>query len=414
MPGQATFRSFMGVAKDTSNAWLQVAHIATATTLTLRTITQAGTLLTASGATVTAFIMDGVLSESVACSGNLTATTDGATIACAALANAHTANAYVYFQVTASVGPTAYVPITKLDWGDDIDQLYSKSLIGSNVTPFAGVQGMRKAALAISGEVFADTFGYLLSSFFGAYDYTGTTGGAPTFYGFSPLNTGNAQPTPYLFYDYNPANSNTRVLARSVVTDLTLKGEPGAFLQYDATMMAFASGVVANPATIPPVYSAFTAIPARVGTVSIGGTATPKVQSVEYSFKRESPEAIPTLQGNQDPLTIFVGAAGVTGKATIVVDDDVQLLNYINGSQPPFLATFNQGTGTGANGVKIQTTKANYEKVKVVQTGGKAYVTLDVPFTAVANSTDKSTAGGGLSPALVTLSTGTTTGATLY
>ena len=35
-------------------------------------------------------------------------------------------------------------------------------------------------------------------------------------------------------------------------------------------------------------------------------------------------------------------------------------------------------------------------------------------FVALANSTDVSTAGGGLSPALVTLSTGTTTGSTKY
>ena len=121
-----------------------------------------------------------------------------------------------------------------------------------------------------------------------------------------------------------------------------------------------------------------------------------------------------TLQGIQDPLAIFSGPLAVSAKASLVIDDDVQLLNYINQSQPSFLLTANQGTGTSTNGVKVQTTKANYENVKKVIDTGKGYVTLEVPFTALANTTDKSTAGGGYSPALVTLSTGTTTGSTTY
>ena len=125
-------------------------------------------------------------------------------------------------------------------------------------------------------------------------------------------------------------------------------------------------------------------------------------------------EAIPTLQGIQEHLTIFAGRASLAGKMSLTIDDDVQLLNYINASQPTLLFTINQGTGTAANGVKVQITKANYDSPTKVIQKGKAYVTLEVPFTAKANSTDKSTAGGGLSPCLVTLSTGTATGTALY
>lgn len=415
MPGQAQFRSWLGVAKDTTNAWLQIAVTATGTSLTLRTITQASTLLTGSGATVTAFIMDGALSESVACTGNATGTTDGSTIACAALANNHTANCYVYFQVTASKGPTAYIPMKKIDWMDDIVQLKDQNLRGSNTDVFGVAQGMRKGTLSVDGDIFADSFGYIVSAFFGAYDYTATTGGNPTTYGFSITNSGNAQPTPYLFYDYNPANSNTRVICRAVVSDCTIKADPAALLGHTSTIQGFMSGVVGNPATIPPVYSTFTTIPSRVATLTIGGTVTPKVETYEIAMKRATADPINTLQGNQDPLTIFVGAAQATCKMSVEVDDDVQFLNYINASQPSVLLTATQGSGTAANGVTIQTTKANYDSsTKYIQTGGKGWVTLDVPFTAIANSTDASTAGGGLSPVKLTVSTGTTTGATLY
>lgn len=405
---QASFRSWIGVAKDTINANLTSAVATAATSLPI-TNTVGTTPLTSAGATYSAIIVDGVNTETTVLTGNLTA---GA-IACTALANAHGQNVYVYFQLTASIGPTAYIPVTKIDWQDDYAQIYDKNLRGSNTDVFGAVQGMRHATLGLEGDVFADSFGYLLASYFGAYDYSATGGSLPTTYAFSQLNTGNAQPTPYLYYDYNPATSNTRVLAKAVVSDLTVKADPGGALGHTTNIMAFASGVVANPATIPPAYSAFKIVPSWKGSVSIGGTFTGKVQNYELSLKRADAGPINTLQGIQDPIAIFVGAAQCSVKTTIVVDDDVQLLNYINGSQPSFKLTATQGATTAANGITVQNTLANYENVKVAQTGG-AYVTIDVPFTAIANSTDASTAGAGLSPCKFTLSTGTTTGATLY
>ena len=410
---QPVYRSFVGIAKDTINANLASSVIATGTTLTLNNIVGASGTIVSAGSTYTAVIVDGVLTESTVCTGNATGTTNGSTIAVTALANAHSANAYVYFQVTASIGPTAYIPVTKIDFSDDYVQLYDKGFRGSNVDIYGASQGLRTGNISLDGDVFADSFGYILSSLFGAYDYTATTGGNPTTYAFSPLNTGTAQPNPYLFYDYNPGAANTRVFAKTVCSDLTIKADPGALLGWTGTFKSFASGVVANPGTIPPTFSAFTTIPARVGSTTIGGTITGKLLSAEYNFKRQNIGEIATLQGVQDPLAIWAGPLDLTVKAAVVVDDDVQLLNYINQSQPSVVLTVNQGATTAANGVKVQTTKSNYEAVKVVQSG-KGYVTLELPFTAISNSTDKSTAGGGLSPALVTLSTGTTTGSTLY
>lgn len=412
---QAVFRTWLGVAKDTLNANLQINHASGAVLLTLSNITPAATgTLTTAGATYSVVIVDGVNSETKALTGNLSAVTDGSTVAVTGLTNAHSANCYAYFQLTASIGPTAYIPMEKIAWDDDIDQLYDKNLRGSNTDIFGVSQGMRRAHLSLDGSVFADSFGYILGSYFGAYDYVGTTGSNPTTYAFSQLNTGNAQPPNYLFYYYNPGNGNTRVLANSVCSDFTVKADPGALLTHSSNIMSFASGVVANPATIPPAYSTFTTIPSRVAFATIGGTVTPKVESYELSCKRGEFGPIETLAGIQDPLDIFAGPNQVTVKATLIVDDDVQLLNYLQGSQPAFLLTALQGTTTGINGLKIQTTKANYEKAKIVPPGSKGWVELEVPYTAIANSTDKSTAGGGLSPVLVTLSTATAVGATLY
>lgn len=408
---QASFKAFVGMAKDANNGSLQIAHAAAATALTLRSINQAGTALTASGATYTAFIIDGALTEPVACSGNLTATTDGATIACAALANAHTANAYVYFQLTASPGPTAYIPVTDLDFADVIGQLEDTSYEGSNTNPFAIVQAMQQSDITIGGNVYADSFGYVLSNFMGAYDYTATSGSNPTTYAFSPNNGGNGQPTNYVYYFFNPGGANCRAFAGSKVEELSLKADPGSFVSWTAKIQGFASGVVPTPT---PSYSAFTALPGRVGFPSLGGTATAKVISFDIQLKRDQSGPIPTFMGRKDPLAIFVGPAICSGTFVVVTDDDVQLLNYLNGSQPAALFTFLQGTGTAANGITLQMTKCNYDSGTKAVPKGKAWVELTVPFKSVANTTDASTAGGGKSPLLATLSTGTTTGTTLY
>jgi hypothetical protein len=415
MPGyapQSAYRSFIGLAKDTTNANLNIAHAVGATALTLRSIVQLGTLLTVSGATVSAVIVDGPLSETVACSGNATGTVDGSTIACGATGFAHSPNVYVYFQVTASIGPTAYIPVTKIDFSDKYNQLGDVGFRGSQAKTYGFQQGMRLGNFVIDGDLFADSFGYVLGSFFGAYDYLATNGSTTsTTYSFSPQNTGNGQPTPYLFYDFNPGGGNMRVFAKAVISDLTIKFNPAALVSYSATGMSFASGVVATPT---PAFSTFTPVPSRVATTTVNSLIIPSAVSADYTFKREMFGEINTLQGGQDPLAIFSGPVSLVTKFALVQGgDDTQLNYYINQTQPPFVLTGTRGLTTAVDGLRIQCTSANYQNVKLVQQG-KAYVELNGEFEAIANATDRSTAGGGYSPALVTLSTKSVGGATQY
>jgi hypothetical protein len=359
---------------------------------------------------VSAVIVDGPLTETVACTGNATGTTDGSTIACAATANAHSANVYVYFQLTASIGPTAYLRCTKIDFSDMYAQLYDKGYRGSQAFEYGAQQGMRNSDFTLDGDLFADEFGYILGSFFGAYDYTGTSGGNPTTYAFSPQNTGTGQPTPYLFYDYNPGANQTYVVAKAVIGDLTIKFDPAALTQWTAVGKGFAIGPVATPTQS---FSNFTPVAARVGGTTIGGTITPDLATAEFSFKREEFGEVNTIQGIQDPLAIFSGPVSLAAKFSIVQADATQDLNYVNGSQPSFDVKAVKGLTTAQNGVQVHCSSANYDSVKIVQTG-KSYVVLDGGFHGLATTADASTAGGGYSPSKITLSVGTNTGATLY
>ena len=413
--GFPVYRQYLGVAPDTTNGTLSASAASGTTSLSISNAVGAPSF----GSTPSVTIIDGPLTETVTWSSGTISSGTG-TITVGTLANSHSANAYVVFQASLG-GATAWIPVTKMDYSDAYVQLLDQGFRGSNVKNYGSQQGMRTGDLSVDGDLFADSFGYLLSSMFGSYDYAATSGGNPTTYTFSPKNGTTGQPTPYLFYVYNPGGGasaqtagNTRVFAKAVISDLSLKFDPGALSNYSATIKSFASGIVSNGT---PSFSSFTPVPARVATVSVGGTSTVKCEAAEYSIKREEFGEIATLQGIQDPLAIWSGPLSVTGKATLVMDDDTYLNGYLNPSnanyQTSFKLTANQGTTTAANGVTVQTTKTNYETVKVLSSG-KGFVQLEVPFTALANSTDASTAGGGLSPIKVTLSTGTTTGSTQY
>ena len=305
---QSAYRSWLGVSKDTINANFAATYPAGATTFALTNVV--GVPLN----THAVVIMDGANTETL----DVTSWTAGtSTLVATAAQFAHSANVYMFFQVAGAVGPTAYVPITKLDFSDQYDQLYDKSFRGSQAVSYGAQQGPRLGNFSLDGDLFADTFGYLASSFFGAYDfatsisaasvialsasgytvsasvtgtflpgqsvtlggsvsggsgnwagalgtYTVATGGTnvftyvsgasvsgsptvtsttvstPNAYRFSPQNTSNGQPPSYIFWDYNPGNSNLRVYVKAVLSDLTIKLDPAALTGYTVTGEAFA------------------------------------------------------------------------------------------------------------------------------------------------------------------------------
>lgn len=402
---QSAARSFIGVYKDTVNATLSTNYAASTSSFVLQNIVGIPT----SSMTVT--IVDGYLTEQLA----ITSWTSGTStlVTTTASANAHSANVYCFFQTTSGIGPTALMRATKIEFDDNYDnKLYDTGFRGSQAAQFGAQQGMRVAGISLEGDLFPDEFGWLCGSFFGAYDYTGTSGSSPTTYAFSPNNTGNGQPTPYVFYNYNPGDQTLSIYAKAVISDLTVAFDPAALTKWTASGMAFARGVITSPSASTALavgFSSFKPLPSRYGAVTIGGTYTGLVETSTYTFKREEFAPIYTLQGIQDPLALFSGPVSLAVSASVVMTDDTIYNDYINLTQPTWNLTAITGTGTAQNGIQIHNNLANLEDVKVTQTG-KAYVYLSGGFTALANTTDASTAGTGYSPAKVTLSVGTNTG----
>ena len=126
-----SYRSTWGVAKDSANPTLTASCAAAATTLN---VVAAGSITNL----WTVTIVDGPLTEQVTCS-SATSTT----LTVSATANAHSANCYITAQLTASLGPVDYVPVTVLDVEDHVVQLADKGLRGSAVEQYDSKSGPR-------------------------------------------------------------------------------------------------------------------------------------------------------------------------------------------------------------------------------------------------------------------------------
>src|SRR5882724_12550778 len=169
----ASYASLLGVARETGTT-LAAAVAAGATTVTI-----VGTGVPASS---TIFIWDGPLSESK----NVSAGGGTSTLTVAALTNAHPANVYITSQLTASLGPTDYIPLTSIEPEDMYAPLDDKGYRGSVGDVYNLVQGPAHSEFSLGGDVFADTIGYAIGGILGATDFTG---GSPNIHAFAAKTT---------------------------------------------------------------------------------------------------------------------------------------------------------------------------------------------------------------------------------
>lgn len=392
MSALSSYKNYLGLAKVATTA---VGHLTAS-------VAAAGTSLTVdslggASASSSVIIMDGPLTEVKAVSA-----ATGSTITVAALANAHPAGTLFFVQPTASVGATTYTPLRTFKVPDKVNQLYDLSRRNALVKQVGAQQGLRDATWQFDGDVFPDTIGYFLGGLCGASDFTG---GTPNTHAFSVLNSGNGQPTYYAFYVYDGVNTRV-ILGR--IQEVALKYDPKALLSHSTKVLAHASGVVANAGS-GPSYSALPPAATWRSSLTVGGTYTREPLTFDLTLTREEAENIATMMSTQDPFDTFVGPLVGTGKVSFVKEDDSHLADYLSGNLETLVVSFTQGTGATQVGLTIQMTSANYDQVEPMLQG-KAYNTEDGSFTLVANSTDATTAGGGIAPCKITLTNAVASG----
>ena len=98
------------------------------------------------------------------------------------------------------------------------------------------------------------------------------------------------------------------------------------------------------------------------------------------------------ISNTQNPYNVFLGPLEVTGKITFVMENDSQLLNFLNNSQPAIVLNWNYGTGS--NEVQIQATITKGAYTTGVIERGEDFVQVSIDLNAQSNTTDAGSSAG--------------------
>ncbi|PJN00793.1 hypothetical protein CG740_23085 [Streptomyces sp. CB01201] len=297
------------------------------------------------------------------------------------------------------VAATAFIPVKSMKPKDKQDFLEDAGQRGSMVDSYNKIAGTLMSEYDFDGDVFPDTIGFPLAGVLG--DVTTTGASAPYTHAMAVLNTGTGQPPSYTLSDYYAIT--TRQYAGAKISEVGLKFSGDGLLTYSAKAVALGSATASAPT---PSYTAVTPLAGWVGAVTIGGSSNLTLIDGECTIKR-SVDAINTVDSTQAPYALWSGPVSVSGKLTLVMEDDTQLLNYLNNSQPALDINYAQGAGASAVQVKLHMTKCAFTAADIERS--KDYIALSVDYEAVANTTDVG-GSGGYSPIKVTLQNALATG----
>jgi hypothetical protein len=286
------------------------------------------------------------------------------------------------------VAATDFIPVSKDAFKptDIIAPLYDTGLRGSMVENYTYIQGRRHTEIDVAGPVFADTVGYWLGGILGSVVTTGAS--APYAHTITLKNatSGDAQPTSFTLEDYYV--SGNRFYPGCKVTEFSMTFNSEGMLEYTAKLMGHPSQTT-SAAT--PSFSAVTPTPVWRGNVLIGGLTVGYITDGTVNMTRKA-EAIFGINTQQGPYEVFVAALDSTGSITFVMENDDQLLNFLNNTQPVLNFQFSQGTGASATTIAFNVAKGAYTTAAIDRSGD--HVSLTIDFSSIGNTTDAGATGG--------------------
>ena len=289
-----------------------------------------------------------------------------------------------------AVAPTDFIPVSKdsLKPVDIVDPLFDTGLRGSNVLNYNYIPGRTRSTVDYGGAVFADTVGYAIAGLLGSVATVGAS--APYTHTISLFNSltsdVDVQPISYTLTDFYAVD--VRSYPGCQFSDFSLKFNADGMLEYDTKTTGFASEVVSDPT---PTFSTVLPTPVWRGTVSIGGSAVTTAMSGNIDMKRPA-TPIYGISNTQDPYQVFLGPLEVTGKITFVMENDSQLLNFFNNSQPAIVLNWAYGAGAAAVQIQATITKGAYTAGVIER--GEDFVQVTIDLNGQSNTTDAGSSGG--------------------
>jgi hypothetical protein len=288
------------------------------------------------------------------------------------------------------VAPTDFIPVAKdsLKPVDIVDPLYDTGLRGSNVVNYAYIQGRTRSTFDFGGAVFADTIGYGLAGLLGSVATTGAS--APFTHTISLKNSltsdVDVQPISYTLTDFYAVD--VRSYPGCQFSDFSLKFNADGMLEYDTKTTGWASSTVADPT---PTFSTVLPTPVWRGTVSIGGSSVATAMEGSIEMTR-GVTPIYGISNTQNPYQVFLGALEVTGNVKFVMENDSQLINFLNNTQPAIVLNWSYGTGAALVQIQATITKGAYTAAVIER--GDDFVSVAIELNGQANTTDAGSTGG--------------------
>lgn len=289
------------------------------------------------------------------------------------------------------VAPTDFIPVmaSSVKPVNIIDPLYDKGLRGSLVENYNYIQGRTRSTFDLGGDVFPDTIGYFLAGVLGEVTTTGS--GAPYTHTIALKNSlasgADAQPISYTLTDFSAAD--VRAYAGLQWHDFTLNFSADGLLAYDAKATGFLSATASTPT---PSFSSVLPTPVWRGTVQINGGAVSYTTNGSITMSRPV-TPIYGISNTQNPYSVFLGALTTTGSFTFVMEDNAELLRYLNNTQPPMILNWAYGAGAGAVQLQATMTKGAYTVANVDRS--QDFVTITCEINAQGNTTDAGSVGFG-------------------
>jgi hypothetical protein len=288
------------------------------------------------------------------------------------------------------VAPTDFIPVAKdnLKPVDLVDPLYDTGLRGSNVVNYNYIQGRTRSTFDFGGAVFADTIGYSIAGLLGSVATTGAS--APYTHTISLENSltsdVDVQPLSYTLTDFYAVD--VRSYPGCQFSDFSLKFNADGMLEYDAKTTGWASTSVADPT---PTFSTVLPTPVWRGTVSIAGASVATAMEGNIDMTRAA-TPIYGISNTQNPYQIFLGPLEVTGSIKFVMDNDTELLRFLNNTQPAIVLNWSYGTGAALVQIQATITKGAYTAAVIER--GDDFVSVTIELNGQGNTTDAGSTGG--------------------
>lgn len=271
-----------------------------------------------------------------------------------------------------AVVPTLYIPYNTIKVEDDIKKVVDDGRRANLTKDFASYNTTMSGQVDIDSLAYPDILGIFLKAIFGQDQVTGAS--SPYTHKFT---VSNALCPSVTVQDYNAITE--RQYTGGLVREVGLKFDSEKELSLSAKMITKAS---ATATQTNPTVSTTTPFLGYTATLKIGGTSNLNMVGGEVTVKREA-QLIFGANNSQQASKYVTARIEAEGKLNFIVEDETELLLYLNGTQPTLdiLFTQNANTSLDLSFGKIDVTKA------VLDRSGEM-VKCDLSFKALYNATD--------------------------